>query len=162
MASTSQTTEPTETVESEPTEPSEGAEQGRDHEIEDIPEAPICGKLATYLFDQESLSTIRMSCRRVGLELEAHSRTDIPNPSAHRGHVVIIEIPPAEEKRFQWIARLKKHPHDINVVLLLQHPSRPQVVHGVATEADVILGVPFTEPQLSKKLAELVRKDEPE
>ena len=131
-------------------------------DLEEIPEAPICGQLAVYLLDKESLQSIRKSCRRIGLELDRHAPGKIPNPSAHRGDVVVIEVPPADAQRFEWCRRLKTFAGDIKVILLLRSPTRHEVVQGFIAEADAILGLPFTEPQLSNKLALLMEEDESE
>lgn len=130
-------------------------------DLEDIPEAEICGKLAAYLLDTTYLLSIRKSCRRMGLELSRHASSEIPNPAVHRDEVVILEVPPADTKRFEWCRRLKDFPGNCKVILLLRRPTRSQVVRGFVAQADVIMGLPFTEPQLSAKLNEILAEAEP-
>ncbi|MCA8957150.1 MAG: hypothetical protein KDC87_13835 [Planctomycetes bacterium] len=125
-------------------------------EPEEIPQAPICGTLSAFAVGADVQATLRTCCRRVGLELRRHSRNDIPNPSAHRGKIVVIEIPVGEERRYDWAKRIKQHHRDIPVVLLIHEPSRPRVLQGFVTEADVILGWPSPERQLSDKLRPLL------
>jgi hypothetical protein len=129
---------------------------------DDIPQAPIRGKLAAYLVESDTLPVVRRSCRRVGLELDRRSRTDIPNPGAHRDHIVLIEVGPSEDRKFDWCKRLKHYHESIRVILLLHHPSRQRVVQGFMVKADAIVGHPVTEPVLSAKLAaQLVAIKEP-
>ena len=99
---------------------------------------------------------LRRSCRRVGFELRRHGRGEIPNPAAHRNEVVMIDVPPGEERRFDWCRRLKEISSTTKVVLLLHHPSRQRVTQAFLSKADAILGYPCDEPQLSQKLAALL------
>jgi len=126
---------------------------------EEIPLAPIRGKLAAYLVKAEAYRTISRSCRRVGLEIQRFQRNDIPNPAAHKNEVVLIEIPAGEDRRFDWAKRLKEHPRcDVMVVLLLHAPSRRRVVQGCLAKADCIVAWPCTEPQLSEKIHALLER----
>jgi len=126
---------------------------------DEIPQAPIRGKLAAYLVKAEAYRTISRSCRREGLEIHRFQRNDIPNPAAHRNEIVLIEIPVGEDRRFDWARRLKQHPRcDVMVVLLLHAPSRKRVVQGCLAKADAIVAWPCTEPQLSEKLHELLER----
>lgn len=120
--------------------------------FEEIPEAPIRGKLASYVSSPELLDVLRRSCRRVGLEWTRHGHSEIPNPGAHRGQIVLLEVPPAEDRRFDWCRRLKDYDPSISVALVLRHPSRSQVLQGFMARADAIVGWPLTEPLLSRKL----------
>ncbi len=124
-------------------------------EDEQIPQAPLRGKLAAFLVEADSLPVVRRSCRRVGLELDRRPRTEIPNPAAHREQVLVLELTPGEDKRFDWCRRLKQYDPSIRVLLLLHHPSRARVLQGFMVKADAILGWPTGEPQLSQKLAAL-------
>jgi hypothetical protein len=125
-------------------------------ELEAIPLAPIRGKLSAFLIDNDSLFAVRKSCRRVGFELDRRARTDIPNPAAHKDHVVVIEVPANEERRFDWSKRLKAYNESIRVVLLLHHPTRQRVLLGFMAKADALIGVPVQEELLSKKLESLL------
>lgn len=125
-------------------------------EDEGIPAAAIRGVLNAFLASPDLLALVRRSCRRVGLELRRHNRTDIPNPAAHRGEVVLMDVPPGEERRFDWCRRIKEFANDVKVVLLLHRPSRARVVQGFMAEADVILGLPIDEPALSQKLTAIL------
>jgi hypothetical protein len=133
-------------------------EGGARHEedLEDIPAAPIRGTLAAYVLAPELLRLLRRSCRRVGLELQRHSRTEIPNPAAHRGEIVLMDVPAGEERRFDWCRRIKGYGTETGVVLLLHRPSRARVAQAFLSHADVILGLPIEEPKLSQKLESLL------
>ncbi|MCB9884208.1 MAG: hypothetical protein H6838_01885 [Planctomycetes bacterium] len=127
-----------------------------DDGIETIPAAPIRGKLAAFVQQTEVFRVLRRSCRRVGLELRRHGRGEIPNPAAHRGEIVLLDIPATEERRFEWCRRVKEFGLDTKVVLLLHHPSRGVVTQAFLSKADTILGFPCEELQLSQKLEALL------
>jgi CheY-like chemotaxis protein len=130
---------------------------------DEIPQAPIIGRLAAFLADGSLLREVHRSCRRVGLELRRHGRREIPNPAAHRGDVVLIDVPVGEERRLDWCQRLKGYDPDIRVMVLLHHPSRSRVLRAFKSRADAIVGCPISEAALSPKLATLVAStDEPE
>lgn len=99
---------------------------------------------------------LRRSCRRVGLELRRHGRGEIPNPAAHKNEIVLLDVPPGEDRRFDWCRRIKEISDSTKVVLLILHPSRQRVTQAFLSKADVILGFPCDEQQLSQKLASLV------
>lgn len=122
----------------------------------DIPQAPVRGKLATFITSPEAAEVVRRCGRRVGLEIEHHANTDIPNPAAHRDGIVLIEIPIGEDRRFVWANRLKTQTDSATVVLLVHEPSRSRVVKGFMTQADVIVAWPSTEKQLSEKVGALL------
>lgn len=124
--------------------------------FEAIPAAPIRGRLAAFVQQYEVWRALRRSCRRVGLELRRHGRGEIPNPAAHRGEIVLIDIPASEERRFEWCRRVKEFGRDTKVVLLLHHPSRAVVTQAFLSKADSILGFPCDELQLSQKLEALL------
>lgn len=123
---------------------------------EDIPQAPIRGMLSAFLAEQDLFAMVHQSCRRVGLDLKRFGRNDIPNPAAHRGEIVLFDVPPADDRRFDWCRRIKGYCTDVKVVLLIHHPSRARVVQGFLGEADVILGLPVDERALSQKLTTLI------
>ena len=125
-------------------------------EEEEIPAAPLRGRLAAFTVDAELLPVLRKSCRRVGLELDRHTRTEIPNPAAHKDQLVLIEIPTNEDRRFDWCKRLKSFSDSIKVVLLLHHPSRARVLQGFSAKADMLLAAPVSESLLSQKLGVLL------
>ena len=125
-------------------------------DVEDVPLAPIVGKLSSFLSNQSLLRDVRVACRRVGLELARHGRRDIPNPAAHRGEIVLLDVPPGEEHRFDWCARLKSYDDQTRVVLLLHYPSRSRVLRAFKARADAILGCPTSEAALAAKLQALI------
>lgn len=124
-------------------------------DLADVPQAPLRGVLNAYLASSESLRLLRRSCRRVGLELRVHNRAEIPNPAAHRGEIVLMDVPNGEERRFDWGRRIKNYAGDTKVVLLIHRPSRTRVMQALLSRADVIVGMPIEEPQLSSKLSSL-------
>jgi hypothetical protein len=117
-----------------------------------IPAAPIQGTLDAFVAQNDVYRVLRLSCRRVGLELRRHGRGEIPNPAAHRNGIVLIDVPPGEERRLEWCRRLKELSDTTKVALLLHHPSRQRVTQAFLSRADIILGFPCDEAQLSAKL----------
>lgn len=138
--------------------PSEPQSGGRieDEGLDSIPAAPIRGSLAAFVTKSDALRLLRLSCRRVGLELRRHGRGEIPNPAAHRHEIVVLDVPPGEERRFDWCRRIKDLSETTRVVLLLHHASRQRVTQAFLSRADAILGFPCEEPQLSQKLEQLI------
>ncbi|HEX5053661.1 MAG TPA: hypothetical protein VFZ65_17915 [Planctomycetota bacterium] len=120
--------------------------------LEGIPAAPIRGVLASFVMQPEVLRPLRRSCRRVGLELRRHGRGEIPNPAAHRNEIVLLDVPPGEDRRFDWCRRIKELSNTTKVVLLIHHPSRQRVTQAFLSRADAILGFPCQEMELSQKL----------
>ena len=141
------------------------AQKHDDDGLDSIPAAPIRGTLASFVIHSDVYRMLRRSCRRVGLDLCRHGRGEIPNPAAHRNEVVLLDIPPAEERRFGWCRRIKDLSKTTKVVLLLHHASRPRVTQAFLSQADAILGFPCEEQELSQKLeqilGELQTEDEP-
>jgi chemotaxis protein CheY-P-specific phosphatase CheC len=133
-------------------------EQGPEDEIEDIEQAPIQARLATYVQHGMLFKKVRKSCRRIGLELEKRPKTEVPNPSAHLGKVVLIEIGRGDLKRFDWCRRLKES-GDIQVVIMLMDPTDYHVVLAFKAGADVIMGWPIHERRLSSKMATLFEEE---
>lgn len=125
-------------------------------ELEQIPAAPIQGRLAAFIALPDIYPVLRQSCRRVGLELHRHGKSEIPNPAAHRDEIVLLDVPPGEERQFDWCKRIKGFAPETRVVLLLHLPSRQNVRAAFLSKADAVLGLPCAEPQLSQKLAPLV------
>lgn len=151
-------------VQAPPTEnlsPSLAAMRADDEAYERIPLAPIRGTLAAFVVQPEAFRTLRFACRRVGFELRRHGRGEIPNPAAHKNEVVVLDVPPGEDRRFDWCRRIKELSETTRVVLLVHHPSRQRVTQAFLSRADAILGYPCAEPQLSQKLAQLLQ-DAPE
>jgi CheY-like chemotaxis protein len=107
------------------------------------------------VIQSDVLRVLRLSCRRVGLELTRHGRGEIPNPAAHRNEIVVLDVPPGEDRRFDWCRRIKDLSETTRVMLLLHHPSRQRVTQAFLSRADAILGFPCEEPQLSQKLEQL-------
>lgn len=124
--------------------------------LESIPAAPIRGTLAAFVMQPEVFRTLRLSCRRVGLDLRRHGRGEIPNPAAHRNEIVLMDVPPGEDRRFDWCRRIKELSDSTRVVLLIHHPSRHRVMQAFMARADAILGYPCEEPQLSQKLGAML------
>jgi len=141
-------------------DPSDAAVKQRllpgDVPFDEIPEGEIRGKLAAYLHQPELYDVVRRSCRRVGLEVERHGRTAIPNPAAHKDQIVVMDVPPGEDRRFSWASRLKGYEANTAVVLIVQHPSKSRVLQGFLAKADAIVGWPLPEIVLSNKLTELL------
>lgn len=134
-----------------------GASTMRDDDVLDtIPAAPLRGTLAAFVQHTDAFRLVRRSCRRVGLDLRRHGRTEIPNPAAHKNGVVLIDVLPGEERRLDWCRRIKEMSDTTGVVVLLHHPSRQFVTQAFLSRADVILGFPCDEQQLSQKLTALL------
>ncbi len=127
-----------------------------EEDLDDIPAAPIRGVLNAYLAAPETVRLLRRSCRRVGLDLRRHNRAEIPNPAAHRGEIVLMDVPLGEERRFDWCKRIKEYGSGTKVVLLLHRPSRARVTQAFLSQADIILGLPIDEAPLSQKLTGLL------
>jgi len=123
-----------------------------DPRFEEIPAAPIRGALAAFVSHSDVFRTLRYSCRRVGLDLRRHGKGEIPNPAAHREEIVAVDVPPGEERQFDWCKRIKEFSPENRVVLLLHHPSRSRVTQAFLSRADVILGFPCDDAQLAQKL----------
>ncbi len=133
-------------------------ENSPEDEIEDIEQAPIQGRLATYVQDGNLFKKIRKSCRRIGLELEKRPKTEVPNPSAHRGKIVLIEVGRGELKRFEWCRRLKES-GEIHVAIMLMEATQYTVALAYKAGADVIVGWPVHERRLSAKLASIFEEE---
>lgn len=129
---------------------------GPDEPFADIPGQPIRGRLAAFVGDAKTFELLRRSCRRVGLELIQHTRVEVPNPASHRDEIVVIDVPGNEERRIDWCRRVKEFQAAVRIVLLLHRPSRQSVKLAFESKADVILGLPCAEAQLSQRLAALV------
>lgn len=127
-----------------------------DDGLEAIPAAPIRGTLAAFVMQPEVFRLLRRSCRRVGLEMRRHGRGEIPNPAAHRNEIVLMDVPPGEDRRFDWCRRIKELSTTTKVVLLIHHPSRQRVTQAFLSRADAILGFPCEEAQLSQKLGTMI------
>lgn len=130
--------------------------------LDSIPAHEIRGKMACYVIDNLLLETIRKSCRRVGLELDRHTVSEVPNPSAHKGDVVLLDIPIGEEKRFEYCKRMKEFGSEIKVAVLIHHPSKKRILQGFMAKADIILGWPVDEGVLSAKLNSLLAEPVPD
>ena len=124
--------------------------------IKEIPQAPIRGKLSCYAIEEAVFDVVSASCRRIGLEIARRPAAEVPNPSVHKDEIVAVEVPIGDDRRFEWCKRLKSNQPTARVVMLMQHPSRPRVLQGLLAKADVIVGLPVEEPQLSEKLAGLL------
>ena len=136
-------------------------EQNPEEDIEDIEQAPLRGRLATYVQDGSVFKKVRKSCRRVGLELEKRPKTEVPNPSAHREKIVLIEIGRGDIKRFDWCKRLKES-GEIQVAIILMEPTEYAVAMAFKAGADMIVGWPIHERRLSAKLGALLEEEDAE
>lgn len=134
----------------------EGGPKLADDDLEDIPAAPVRAVLHAYTIAPDLMRVLRRACRRTGLDLRRHTRAEVPNPAAHKGEVVLMDVPAGEDRRFDWCKRIKEYDASIRVVLLLHRPSRARVTQAFMSQADVILGLPVEEPQLSAKLSSLL------
>ena len=134
----------------------QAAPRPEDDGLESIVAAPIRSTLAAFVVQPEVFRMLRRSCRRTGLELRRHGRGEIPNPAAHRNEVVLLDVPPGEERRFDWCRRIKELSDTTKVVLLIHHASRQRVTQAFLSRADAILGFPCDEKTLSQKLDQLV------
>ena len=130
--------------------------RGDDDYLDSIPAAPVRGALASFALHPDVFRMLRRSCRRVGLELKRHGKGEVPNPAAHKNEIVLLDVPPGEDRRFDWCRRLKEIAETTKVVVLIHHPSRQRVTQAFLSKADVILGFPCDEAQLSQKLAHLL------
>jgi hypothetical protein len=130
--------------------------RAEDEGLESIPAAPIRGTLAAFVMHPDVFRMLRRSCRRVGLELRRHGRGEIPNPAAHKNEFVLLDVPPGEDRRFDWCRRIKEMSDSTKVVLLILHPSRQRVTQAFLSKADAIMGFPCDEQQLSQKLTSLL------
>ncbi len=128
---------------------------GEDDDDDDdiFEDAPIQGHLSVYGSQADVLKTLRTACRRVGLVFDKRPKSEVPNPAAHREHVVVLEIGKGQEKRFEWCRRLKATDQNIKVIILLLQPTKMGVVLAYKAQADAILGWPAREKEISKKLA---------
>ena len=125
-------------------------------EEDDGPPAPVRGHLAAFLVDGNTATVVRKTCRRVGLEVDRRPRSEVPNPALHKEHIVLIEVPPNDERRFDWCRRIKTFHPQTKVVLLLTMPSRAHVLHAARVGADAVLGHPLSIPHLVSKLNTVV------
>lgn len=123
---------------------------------DDGPAVPIRGRLAAFLTDVATAAVIKRGCRRAGLEFDKHPRGDVPNPAALKDAIVLIEIAPTEDRRFDWCRRIKTLRPQTKVVLLLVVPSRPHVLQAARVGADVVLGHPVSTQLLVAKLNALL------
>ncbi len=137
------------------------ASRADDDGLDSIPAAPLRAALAAFVQHGDAFRMLRRSCRRVGLDLRRHGRGEIPNPAAHKNEIVLLDVLPGEERRFDWCRRIKEISDSTRVVVLLHHPSRQRVTQAFLSRADAILGFPCDEQQLSQKLTSLLAGLEP-
>ena len=119
---------------------------------------PTRGTISCYLADAEPYNLVRRACRRSGLDTDHRPSSEVPNPAAYRGKLVLIDIPVRSDRRFDWCRRLKDYDPTCRVVLMLRQPSRQRVVQGFLARADVIVGWPLEEEELTAKLNEAFDK----
>ena len=119
---------------------------------DDIEDAPIRGDLVAYVNEVNIQRTVRRACRRTGLRFDKRPRNEVPNPAAHDGKIVFLEIDADSGKRFDWCKRLKMATQDIHVVILLVRPNKMMVATAFKAKADCIVGWPIEEELLTAKL----------
>lgn len=129
--------------------------------LEDIPAAPIQGTIASYTGETKLMSTLRRACRRVGLEIERHSKAEVPNPAAHKDGLVLLDIPAGESRRFEWCKRLKDYEKNTTVLLTVHEPSRARVLQAFMARADFIIGWPVNDQALAAKLEDAIKAHGP-
>ena len=117
---------------------------------------PMSGAVNSYGTSATTLKLLRASCKQLGLDLRTHTPAQIPNPAAHPGEIVLIDVPSYEERRMDWCRRIKDYGSSAKVALLLHHPCRSAVKRAYLSKADAILGLPITEDHLARKLAALI------
>jgi hypothetical protein len=118
------------------------------------PPAAVRATLAIYARDRITLRSLRRVCRRIGFRHEPHVHAEVPNPSVHRDGFVLIQIGEGEENRFDWCKRLKTLGGSVKVCLLLDYPSRSNVLRACRSGADSVIGAPVTEMEFSELLGE--------
>ena len=129
---------------------------------EDFEPAPITGTLCAYVSDVQALRKIRTSCLRVGLKLERRPKAEVPNPAAYSDQYVLIEIPPGQDRRFEWCRRLKELCPGVHVLILLVRATRFAVARAFQANADAVLPSPPSERALSQRLDALMNPPEAE
>ena len=129
---------------------------------EDFEPAPITGTLCAYVSDVKALRKIRTSCLRVGLKLERRPKAEVPNPAVYSDQYVLIEIPPDQDRRFDWCRRLKEACPDVHVLVLLSRPTKLRVAKAYKANADAILPSPPSERALSQRLSLIMNPAEEE
>ncbi|PIE22919.1 MAG: hypothetical protein CSA62_10100 [Planctomycetota bacterium] len=120
---------------------------------DDIEDAPVRGELVAYLNDVNIQRTVRRACRRSGLSFNKRPRNEVPNPAAHNGKIVLLEIDADSGKRFDWCKRLKISNQEVHVVILLLRPNKLMVATAFKAKADCIVGWPIEETLLAEKLS---------
>ena len=127
-----------------------------DDDPENLNGAPVRGVVNSYGTSSAAMKLLRGCCRHLSLELRRHSPAQIPNPAAHPGEIVLIDVPSYEERRIDWCRRIKDYGSTTKVALLLHRPCRSLVKKAYLSKADVILGLPIDEQQMANKLAQLI------
>lgn len=135
------------------------SEDAEPTEADDGPAAPVRGRLAAFVVDGHTTPMLRKVCRRVGLELDKRPRGEVPNPAANHDAVIFIEIPPSDDRRFDWCRRIKTFRPQTKVAVLLVLPSRHQVLQAARAGADVVLGHPISREHLAQKLTALLEPE---
>lgn len=130
--------------------------EAADTDPEDLNGAPARGIVNSYGTSTAAMKLLRGCCRHLGLELRRHSPAQIPNPAAHPGEIVLIDVPSYEERRIDWCRRIKDYGSTTKVALLLHRPCRSLVKKAYLSKADVILGMPIDEKQMANKLAQFI------
>ncbi len=121
-----------------------------------IDEAHAHGRVDAYLEDDRLAADLQKVCGQLDVEVIAHPATDIPNPAAHSGGLVVIDVPLDDPRRFEWCRRLKAFDSETRVLLVVHHPTRERILRAFITTADAILGTPLESELLAAKVGALV------
>lgn len=135
---------------------SAGAAAAAGEDADDLNDGPVRGIVNSYGTSTAAMKLLRGCCRHLGLELRRHSPAQIPNPAAHPGEIVLIDVPSYDERRIEWCRRIKDYGSTTKVALLLHRPCRSLVKKAYLSKADIILGLPIDEKQMASKLELLI------
>jgi hypothetical protein len=114
--------------------------------------------LHTFLLDDPSVEAARRCSQRLGLDLRRHPGHTAPNPSTIRDGIVLIDVPPGFDQRFDWSRRIKDARPGIAVAILVHHPTRSRVLRAFEARADIVLGWPTDPLELAIRLRKLVAR----
>jgi DNA-binding response OmpR family regulator len=110
-----------------------------------------------YLTNETLLPVLRRCCQRIGCELRRHARAETPEPTAHRGEIVLMDVPAGVHRQLDACRRIKLADAGTRVALLLHQPSRATVTQAFEAGADAILGLPMDDATLSARLRVLLK-----
>lgn len=115
------------------------------------------GALHCFVSEAGARKSIERAAHLAELRLTRYPGADAPNPgSLPRGALLALDVPVGHERRFDWCRRLKIRRPDLQVLLLIHHPSRNRVLRGCLARADALLGWPADEAMLTQRLEDLI------